>query len=787
MDGDASTPAVPEVKAEAQTEVKSEAAAPDVKKEPKHEPEKRKPQDPAEGYTNGVKKAKKDDSDDEDVLLSALKKEAKPKENKKEKEVKKEPKKEEKKKGEKKKEEKKKDTKKRNAESSDSDDDIPIGNLKKKAPPKKKAKKEESDSEDEPLANLRSKKASAKKESKKKKDDDSSDDEPIANLKKKDVKKEPKKEAKKGTAKKDEKKPAAKKSVKKEEANGETPKKGRAKKEEEPVHEWWNMKLDLAEGQRWKNLEHKCPVLAPAYQRLPSNIKFYYDGKPVDLCEKSEEVAGFYAAMIKTDYASKDIFINNFFKDWQENYMSPEEKKLIKDWKKCDFSKMVAHFEQKSAERKAMTKEEKAEKKAEREKLIEEFGWAVVDGHRERVGNFMVEPPGLFRGRGEHPKMGLIKKRIMPEDITINIGKVAKVPEPPPGHKWKKVVHDDTVTWLASWTENIVGNIKYVMLNAQSRLKGENDMKKYEKARELKKHIEVIRRDYMEDLKNKEMMVRQRATALYFIDKLALRVGNEKDTDEEADTVGCCSLRVEHVELIEPDQVAFDFLGKDSIRYQNQVTVIPQVYKNVKLFRKNKDKENMLFDRLSVPALNKHLQKMMPGLTAKVFRTYNASSTLQSELAKVDWEGLTVPELLLAYNRANREVAVLCNHQRSVPKTHSESMEKLKKVIDEMKEQYKELKDELKKAKKDGTEAKVEKKMKNLKERIRKKEILMTDRDENKTIALGTSKINYMDPRITYAWCNKVGLPIEKIFNKTLRAKFQWAAAEIEEDPDFEW
>ena len=59
--------------------------------------------------------------------------------------------------------------------------------------------------------------------------------------------------------------------------------------------------------------------------------------------------------------------------------------------------------------------------------------------------------------------------------------------------------------------------------------------------------------------------------ALYFIDKLALRAGNEKDEDQ-ADTVGCCSLRVEHIELTEQGQgdqeflVEFDFLGKDSIR-----------------------------------------------------------------------------------------------------------------------------------------------------------------------------------------------------------------------------
>ena len=35
--------------------------------------------------------------------------------------------------------------------------------------------------------------------------------------------------------------------------------------------------------------------------------------------------------------------------------------------------------------------------------------------------------------------------------------------------------------------------------------------------------IEKIREDYMADMKSKEMRVRQRAVALYFIDKLALR------------------------------------------------------------------------------------------------------------------------------------------------------------------------------------------------------------------------------------------------------------------------
>ena len=81
-----------------------------------------------------------------------------------------------------------------------------------------------------------------------------------------------------------------------------------------------------------------------------------------------------------------------------------------------------------------------------------------------------------------------------------------------------------------------------------------------------------------------------------------------------------------------------------------------------------------------------------------------------------------------------------------------------------------------------------------------KLEVQATDREENKEIALGTSKLNYLDPRISVAWyfdfiflpdsftnffnhlqltvfdrCKKHDVPIEKIYNKTQREKFQWA------------
>jgi len=71
----------------------------------------------------------------------------------------------------------------------------------------------------------------------------------------------------------------------------------------------------------------------------------------------------------------------------------------------------------------------------------------------------------------------------------------------------------------------------------------------------------------------------------------------------------------------------------------------------------------------------------MDGLTAKVFRTYNASKTLQDQLDLLTEPRVDVPEKVLAYNRANRQVALLCNHQRSVPKSFEKSMGTLKAKV----------------------------------------------------------------------------------------------------------
>ena len=61
------------------------------------------------------------------------------------------------------------------------------------------------------------------------------------------------------------------------------------------------------------------------------------------------------------------------------------------------------------------------------------------------------------------------------------------------------------------------------------------------------------------------------------------------------------------------------------------------------------------------------------------------------------------------------------------------------------------------------------------KEQLSRLQVQTRSKEDLKTVALGTSKINYLDPRITVAWCKRNEVPIEKIFNKSLITKFHWA------------
>ena len=73
-------------------------------------------------------------------------------------------------------------------------------------------------------------------------------------------------------------------------------------------------------------------------------VLLFVAGKHLKLSEETEEVAGFYARMIEHEYTTKDIFNKNFMEDWRK-VMTDEERKIIKDLKKCNFREMFEYYQ----------------------------------------------------------------------------------------------------------------------------------------------------------------------------------------------------------------------------------------------------------------------------------------------------------------------------------------------------------------------------------------------------------------------------------------------------------
>lgn len=268
----------------------------------------------------------------------------------------------------------------------------------------------------------------------------------------------------------------------------------REAQEEEEEYNWWDDPTKGDGTTKWTTLEHAGVVFPPPYEPLPKHVQMRYDGKPVSMAMEAEEVAGFFGTMLNSTLnVENPTFQKNFFQDFQDILDSTGgasdkkgDKVEIKEFSKCDFKLIFDYFEGQRMEKKALPSAEKKRLKAEKDAAEALYMYCTWDGRKQKVGNFRVEPPGLFRGRGEHPKTGKVKKRVDAEQITINIGKEAMVPSPPEGHRWKEIKHDQEGTWLAMWQENINGAYKYVMLAANSDIKGQSDYNKFEKARELK-------------------------------------------------------------------------------------------------------------------------------------------------------------------------------------------------------------------------------------------------------------------------------------------------------------
>ena len=540
---------------------------------------------------------------------------------------------------------------------------------------------------------------------------------------------------------------------------------------------------------KWKTLEHNGVAFPPNH--ILKGISIKINNERLALNTEQEEIVYAWAKKKDTHYIKDTLFQHNFLNDFKK--ILPSKFQNTNDINQIDFSDAFnlvdTELKLKIIEKEKIQKlsrEEKKKlinkKKQEREKLKNFYGKAYVDGFEVEVANWLVEPPGLFMGRGLHPLRGRWKPRVTPQDVILNLGDDAPVPE----GTWKNIVHDHSSTWLATWTEKLTDKRKYVWLHDSAFLRQNTDKEKYDKARNLEKyankiHIEIINKM----INSKDLNQRKIATVCYLILKLAMRVGDEKDKDE-ADTVGASTLRIEHIKFPEKDNkkfIEFNFLGKDSVPWQKTLEINSEdtkgLYHNILLFMKDKEHNSEIFDNINSSKVNAFLRKIdpknVPGLTAKVFRTYLATRIVKESLKNPHIDVNThssEPKKIYVAKIANLKAAIACNHKKGIDPNNPAS----KKALEKFEESITKKEDAIEKIRNDilSNKWKTEKQKERLRYRMEKIQYQLKLQKETRDYNLGTSLRNYIDPRIMKSWLDDVELDWKKVYPSTLQRKFKW-------------
>jgi DNA topoisomerase-1 len=485
-------------------------------------------------------------------------------------------------------------------------------------------------------------------------------------------------------------------------------------------------------------------ILVPNYEWKRFHI--FVNGKKINLTPEQEEMALAWVKKLGTQYVEDRVFVRNFFKDFGQA-LNIRDRLLPED---CDFS-MIEDYVRREREFKRNLSREEKRRLAEQRKIVREankerYGYAIVDGSKVEVANYAAEPSSIFMGRGKHPLRGRWKKGPKTSDIVLNLSPNATIPQ----RNWKEIVWHPEFMWIACWKDKLSGKKKYVWLADTFHVKQMKEIEKFDKARELANKIDEVRHHIANNLESTDVMRQKIATVCHLIDVFKLRVGDEKNKDE-ADTVGATTLRPKHITFGPNGLTIFNFIGKDAVRWRKEAELSELVVNNLKEFIE--ESNSTIFKGIRSWDASLFLDEVMPGLTAKVFRTYHASNVVKASLDNSDVSQST-PDYLKKYvaTMANLGAAIVCNHKKKPRKNWRESLGK--KI-----ERLKKLK---------------AKKTKKSKERAKVLGIKIKIMRATKSYNLGTSLKSYIDPRIYYEWGKRVEYDWRLYYPKTLQRKFSW-------------
>jgi DNA topoisomerase-1 len=523
-----------------------------------------------------------------------------------------------------------------------------------------------------------------------------------------------------------------------------------------------------------KSLSHNG-INIPQYDYKGFSIRI--KTQPIKLSQKTEQMALAWVRKEQSPLSPPDaVFYKNFFNEFlaqlkTENPALSVVDALIKHAETLngdniktlssmiDFSEIKGYLAQEQAGKLNMTKEEKkkltAERKAKREDLKKTYGYAKVDGKEIEIANYTAEPSCLFAGRGDHPQRGRWKEGPTQADTILNLSPGS--PRPP--GKWKDPVWEPDKMYIAKWEDKLSGKIKYIWFSDSTFMKQMREKEKYKKAQKLDKKIPEIEAHITKNLEAENDEKRKIATVCWLIFNLNLRVGDEKDPGE-ADTVGAITLRPEHIS-IKDGILHFDFLGKDCVRWTKDVEAPSLVIQNIKHYAQTC--KEYLFEGINSRKVARFFSEKLKGLTAKVFRTWRCTKTVEESLAdcKAKREDFEFVKKFCA-RKANLEGAKVANHKRKVPAKFDERLVQREAKL-------KQLENELEEKTRSG------KKTDAFCKRLEKSRLDLKLLKETKEYNLGTSLKSYIDPSTYVEWADKVEFDLSKFYPKTLQNKFSWA------------
>lgn len=557
----------------------------------------------------------------------------------------------------------------------------------------------------------------------------------------------------------------------------------------------------MAKSKIKTSLTHPGPLFPKKYE-----YKGVYKIKGVTLNPMLEKLVWYWAAL-GADYKKLPIYTTNA-RPTIKRWANPELKNLEfpKDYKAV-MDQMTADREAaKEAKKLTNTKEARELKKAENEKIKAQYGYGEIDGVKQQLGGYVLEPEGWYIGRGKSPISGCWKYEIEPEDVTINyISKdMSGVPQPPAGHHWKAVVSNKDA-FVATYYdihlgEGVVTLHKKFGFGALSTVKQDADIHKYDKAQALTKDWAKIEKWIDDGI----AAGKQEAVIAWLILRTGIRVGGKKAEVFENFTVGASTLLVENA-TVTGTTLKLKFSGKDSVPYVNEFEVPQEVADAIVKCQTGKKPKDRLFDKASSGTVNAFLTECIPYCTAKLFRTAYGTKLL-AETLQLYWtegklaKGMPEWKIRSLYDNACLVVSTKLNHQRNVAKNFNAQMDKTDENIKKAKESAKNHKakatEQLKKIAKDIKTAKqvyegemLEEKLASLKAkkdkiaarveksegRIEKLEANKDLKKATKNISLGTAKGAYSSPKVAYSFCKDMGVDIGIIYNKAMQAKFAWA------------